>query len=79
MAAVKFSKGSDEWLMFMDFWNLCQKYWKVEFTDEYWEQLIRKDATDFEKKYKSIPLARHMIMAFLNTQEEIYRKERCKA
>lgn len=75
MAAVKFSKGSEEWMMFTDFWQLCQKHWEVELTDEYWEQLIRKDATDFEIKYKSIPLARNMIKAFLDTQEEIYREK----
>ena len=75
MAAVKFSKGSEEWMMFTDFWQLCQKHWEVELTDEYWEQLIRKDATDFEIKYKSIPLARNMIKAFLDTQEEEYRKK----
>jgi hypothetical protein len=75
MSAVKFNKGSEEWMMFTDFWQLCQKHWEVELTDEYWEQLIRKDATEFERKYKSIPLARNMIKAFLDTQEEIYRKK----
>lgn len=75
MSVVKFSKGSEEWMMFTDFWQLCQKHWEVELTDEYWEQLIRKDATDFEIKYKSIPLARNMIKAFLDTQEEEYNKK----
>ena len=75
MSSVKFSKGSEEWMMFTDFWQLCQKHWEVELTDEYWEQLIRKDATDFEQKYKSILLARNMIKAFLDTQEEIYREK----
>ena len=75
MSAVKFNKGSEEWMMFTDFWQLCQKNWEVELTDEYWEKLIRKDATDFEIKYKSIPLARNIIKAFLDTQEEIYREK----
>lgn len=35
MSAVKFSKGSEEWMMFTDFWQLCQKHWEVELTDEY--------------------------------------------
>ena len=35
MASVKFSKGSEEWQMFIDYWNLCQKHWQVESTDEY--------------------------------------------
>ena len=75
MAEKRITKGSEEWMMFTDFWQLCQKHWEVELTDEYWEQLIRKDATDFEIKYKSIPLARNMIKAFLDTQEEEYNKK----
>lgn len=43
MASKKFAKGSDEWMMFMDFWNLCQKFWISEDTDEYYEQLIKEN------------------------------------
>ena len=75
MAEKRITKGSEEWMMFGDYFEICQKHWEVELTDEYWEQLIRKDATDFEIKYKSIPLARNMIKAFLDTQEEIYREK----
>lgn len=74
MAAVKFSKGSDEWMMFTDFWQLCQKHWKVEQTDKYWEDAIT-DSNDFMEKYKSVPLSRRLATAFLNTQEELYRIE----
>ena len=56
MAEVKFPKGSEEWQMFMDYWGLCQKYWKPEPADEYWEALIvemdvfyKKYGTDFAK------------------------------
>lgn len=74
MAGKRITKGSEEWMMFTDFWQLCQKHWKVELTDEYWEKLIN-DANTFYEKYKEIPLARRMINAFLNTQEENYREE----
>lgn len=74
MSEKRITKGSEEWMMFTDFWQLCQKHWKVELTDEYWEKLI-DDANTFYEKYKEIPLARRMINAFLNTQEEIYREE----
>lgn len=74
MSAVKFSKGSEEWMMFTDFWKLCQKYWEVELTDKYWEDLI-SDANDIYAKYSKIPLARRMINAFLNVKEEEYRKK----
>ncbi len=75
MAAVKFNKGSEQWMLFMDFWQLCQKHWKVEQTDKYWENVIA-DSNSFAEKYKSIPLARNIALAFLNTQEEIYRREK---
>ena len=74
MAAVKFSKGSEEWMMFTDFWQLCQKHWEVELTDRYWDDLI-SDANDIYAKYSKIPLARRMINAFLNVKEEEYRKK----
>ena len=67
MAEVKFSKGSEEWLMFMDYWNLCQKCWEVENSDKYWQDLI--GAIDyFVDKYKSIPLAEQLGLALANTQ-----------
>ena len=57
MASKKFNKGSEEWMMFTDFWNLCQKYWVVEDSDEYWESVI-SSANDFYKKYNHILLSR---------------------
>lgn len=73
MASVKFSKGTEEWLMFMDFWNLCQKYWQVEETDEYWDNIIA-DASEFSEKYKSIPLAIKISVAFLESQNQKSKK-----
>ncbi len=50
MAEVKFLKGSEEWMLFMDYWRLCQKYWEPEDNDDYWYSLI--DAVKgFHKKY----------------------------
>lgn len=75
MASVRFEKGSEEWLMFQDYWKLCQKYWDVENSDEYWDELI-KESEEFLKKYESIPLARKISMAFLDTQEEKYKNNK---
>ena len=77
MASFKFGKGTDEWLMFMDFWNLCQKYWVVETADEYWEQLI-KDADAFIVKYDTIKLAKNLAWALLNMQEQILKEQNGK-
>ena len=49
MAEVKFSKGSEEWQMFMDYWSLCQKYWKPEQSDEWWDEAM-KEINSFSKK-----------------------------
>ena len=73
MAEVKFNKGSEEWLMFMDFWQLCQKYWQVETNDKYWENLINS-ANDFCVKYKEISLSRKLALALIEAMEENYKE-----
>ncbi len=52
MAGIKFLKGTDEWQLFMDYWNLCQKYWVPEADDRYWEGLV-KAADEFYRKYNN--------------------------
>ena len=54
MASTIFPKGSDEWMMFQDFYKICQRYWLPEdFNDEsYWENGMMKEMDDFFKKYK---------------------------
>lgn len=73
MAEVKFNKGSDEWKMFVDFWNMCQRHWKIEDTDEYWEFLI-DETNKYCKQYACIPLAKELGIAFINAQEKVYKK-----
>lgn len=68
-------KGTKEWQMFGDFFQLCKKYWDVEETDEYWENLIN-DNNDFYNKYKDITLSEKLAIAFSETQEEIMKKNR---
>lgn len=77
MAEFRFQKGTEEWLMFMDYWNLCQKHWVVEKVDDYWEQLI-KDANEFIAKYDTIKLAKNLALALVNTQEQILKEQNGK-
>lgn len=65
---VKFNKGSKEWQMFVDFWNMCQKYWEIEDNDNYWQGLV-DDAECFTEKYKEIDLSVKLAMAFIETCE----------
>ena len=67
MAAQKFDKNSEEWIMFMDYWQLCQKYYIPENTEEYWENL-REDGKLFVKKHRN-SFARELFMAFHNEME----------
>ena len=51
MAKAEFPKGSEEYQMFVDYWNLCKKFWIVENNEEYWDSLIA-EADKFYKKYR---------------------------
>lgn len=72
VAGVKFGKGSEEWLMFMDFWNLCQLFWKPETSEKYWDDLMNK-SNQFCEKYKEIKLSRGMAKEFISYVEEKYK------
>ena len=69
MASVKFEKSSSEWLMFRDYWNLCQEYWEPDMDDRYWEELIHK-ADEFCTKYRNIPLSKKIMIGLLEVLEE---------
>lgn len=69
MAGARFEKGSEEWMMFMDFWQLCQKYWIPEKDDKYWDDFA-EELRLFDKKFSEIPMARHLAFAILNFMEE---------
>ena len=73
----KFEKGSSEWQMFMDYWALCQKYWKPEKTDEWWDEVIR-EIDNFAKKYGSTVFVRGLCMSLINKLEieHVSAKER---
>ena len=67
MAAQKFEKGSEEWQMFMEFWQMCQTYYIPEETDEYWDGVM-ESGNNFLKKYKT-PFANGLFWAFFNEME----------
>ena len=77
MAEVKFAKGSEEWQMFMDYWALCQTYWKPEKTDEWWDEVI-SEIDKFAKKYGSTVFVRGLCMSLINKLEieHVSAKER---
>lgn len=70
MASVKFQKDSEEWLLFQDFYRLCQKYWIPEDAKEhkeYWELLV-VESGEFVEKYNKNEFAKRLALAFLGFQ-----------
>lgn len=53
MASKKFEKGSPEWMMFQDYWKLCQKFWVPEDNERYWEQ-VGDGISEFFEKHKGV-------------------------
>ena len=72
-----FTKGSQEREMFVEFWDICQKYWIAEDNDDYWSDLINT-LDDFGNKYKSIPgaFAARLSVAFVEAKEAEMKRKR---
>jgi hypothetical protein len=65
---VALEKGTEEFMMFGDFFQLCKKYWKIENTEIYWDYVV-KDFDKFVEKYREIPLCKGLTIAFIEEQE----------
>jgi len=72
MADVRFKEGSMEWLMFRDYWRMCQKFWIPEDNADYWDSVIR-EASDFYKRYGDEIFARGLALAFIETLDKKIR------
>lgn len=64
----EWSKGSDNWMMFNDFWRLNQMLWDANLTDEYWEN-AKNQLEAYYEKYGKSPYARDLAMALSNEIE----------
>lgn len=71
MAKQKIMKGSEEWQMFQDYWNLCQELWIPEESDDYWDKVL-ESVDKFYKKYGTI-FAKHLSIALENTLDERWK------
>jgi len=67
-----FERDGREIALFRDFYELLQKYWIVEESDEYW-CAFAEDFANFERSYPDIKLARYLINAFRAYLEEVYK------
>lgn len=61
----EFKKGSLERAFFSEFYELCEKYWVPEESDDYWRSMIR-DTEALNEKYKELqPLSKEIIVGFV--------------
>lgn len=71
----KFAKGSEEWMLFMDFWELTQATWGIEDTDPYWDDVIAR-CEEYAGKYG--PFGKGLAVALLNELERRSKDEKRK-
>ena len=62
-AEQRFVKGTEEYVMFNDFWKLCQSFWMPEDSDDYWKKLI-DSLKNLKKPFCKIHLARGVFSVF---------------
>lgn len=67
MASKKLPRGTPEFEMFGEFYNLVQEFYEVEDTDEYWDGLIYKSGKLIDK-YGRYSLARYLCSGFADYQ-----------
>lgn len=75
MASKKLPKGTTEFEMFGDFYNMVQEFYTVEESDEYWDCLIAA-VHEFEHKYGVRSFARELAAALVNFQERMMKEGR---
>lgn len=69
MASTKFEKNSFYWRLFADYYTLCQSYWQLEDTDEWWEEVVDKCMV-FSTKYENDAFAIGLADALIRKLEE---------
>ena len=71
MAKKNIQKGTEEFELFRDFWNLYKENAIVENNDAYFEKVV-SDTEKFYQKYKT-PFARELGIAVVNELERKYK------
>ena len=73
MARKEFKRGSEEFELFRDFWELFKDNFIVENTEVYFEK-VTGDAQRFYQKHKN-PFARDLSIALVSEIERRYNNE----
>ena len=71
-----FTKESKEREMFGAFWEMCQKYWIPEASDDYWKQLTEA-GDEFVAKYKNLhPAVVEIVAGFISGCSKKYEESK---
>ena len=74
-----FEKGSDEWDLFTEFFNISKKYWIPDMNDPdgYWDGFIHDVSALYNKKYQ--PFGRAIARVLADHLEQKYKEEKKNA
>ena len=64
-------KGTEEWMFWSDFFQMCKEYWNVRDNEDYWNELS-KAVSNLYEKYKT-PYASRLGIAFIDAQNDRYQ------
>lgn len=84
MASAKIEKGSEEWQVFMDYWQFIQKYYSPDNADSWWDEVV-KSGESLINKYKGMEIeerARQLVLSHFawwksHTERRNQRNEQC--
>lgn len=71
----RFGKGTEEFVMFQDYWKFIQKYAEPEDNDSYWEELA-KESDAICRKYNNRQFIRDLVIAFISETERIWHEKK---
>lgn len=67
-------KGTEEFEMFRDYWNMLEENWGVEDSETYWDRVI-EDTKAFYGRYKT-EFSKELALALINELERKAKNEK---
>lgn len=69
MASKKIPSGSEEFMMFKEFWRIYQEYYDPEDNEQYWESAMN-DISRFYQDFAEFPIALELALALTSCFEK---------
>lgn len=74
MGGIKLQKGTEEFEMFRDYWEMLEENWGVEDSEVYWNKVI-EDTDAFYRKYKT-EFSKELTLALITELERRAKNEK---